>query len=427
MKAAPPRATKRPLATIRVGLWGRLGSGNYGNDGTFEALVGFLQGHVPQAGLDCLCTGPEVVAARYGMPAADLHWDHGGHPGGRGPAGLPRRVLRIALGALVDGSRTVRWVSHHSMVIVPGTGILEGSLPVRPWQGPWVLFCLSLAGRLHRVPVVLLSVGASPIRGRLSRWLTVAATRMATHRTYRDEYSRDVMQQMGAGAAAADRVFPDMAFALPLPPALPDTGDTTVGVGVMAWYGANSDRRSREALHERYVSVIREFLTWLLTSGYQIRLFTGDDEDNAVAERLRADVLGQLPDADTRRIAFEPVSSLTDLMAQVSGVRIMVGARYHNVVCGLRCAVPTIATAYSDKHRVLMESFEQGAFCLDIRTLDAAALRDAFRELDQQRARSRAQLRRAATSASQDVFCQFQELAATLRVADGDGRPPDVP
>lgn len=62
---------------VRVGVFGLLGSGNLGNDGSLEAVLGYLRADHPDAAVDALCGGPEVVATRYRIPATRLHWYRG--------------------------------------------------------------------------------------------------------------------------------------------------------------------------------------------------------------------------------------------------------------------------------------------------------------------------------------------------------------
>ena len=59
---------------VRGGVFGLLGSGNLGNDGSLEALLRYLRAEHPQAVVDALCGGPEAVTARFGIPATRL--DH---------------------------------------------------------------------------------------------------------------------------------------------------------------------------------------------------------------------------------------------------------------------------------------------------------------------------------------------------------------
>ena len=67
--------------------------------------------------------------------------------------------------------RTASWVRRHDVVIVPGAGVLEASLPLWPWGMPYAMFLLSASGRLFGTKVALVSVGAGIINQRATRWL----------------------------------------------------------------------------------------------------------------------------------------------------------------------------------------------------------------------------------------------------------------
>lgn len=169
----------RATAAPRVGLFGLLGQGNLGNDGSLEAVLGYLRAEHPDAILDALCSGPEVVTARYGIPAADLHWYHPDRQRASGKTALLRRGLGLAAGLAMDTFRTASWVRRHDVVVVPGMGVLEVTVPLRPWQTPYSMFLLSASGRLFHTKVALLSVGTNVINERLMRWLVTAAARLA--------------------------------------------------------------------------------------------------------------------------------------------------------------------------------------------------------------------------------------------------------
>jgi polysaccharide pyruvyl transferase WcaK-like protein len=198
---------------VRVGVFGLLGSGNIGNDGSLEAVLGYLRAEHPEAVVDALCGGPEVVAARYGIPATRLHWYRGEYR----TASRAGAIAGKGLGKLVDAVRTAAWVRRHDVVIVPGMGVLEATLPLRPWGFPYSLFLLCASGRLLRSRVALVGVGAAPIGDRPTRALVRWSARLATYRSYRDAMSRDAMRAMGVNTAR-DEVYPDLAFALPTPP-----------------------------------------------------------------------------------------------------------------------------------------------------------------------------------------------------------------
>ncbi|MGH3824499.1 MAG: polysaccharide pyruvyl transferase family protein, partial [Pseudonocardiaceae bacterium] len=279
-----------------MGLFGILGSGNLGNDGSLDAVVTFLRDRHPEAELGFLCMGPEQITARYGAAATCLQWYevHAGTAAGR------RAVLLKVVGKVFDPFRTLAWVRHHDVVIVPGMGVLETTLPLRPWATPYSLFWLCAASRLVGVKVALVSVGANVVRQRLTRWLFVASAQLAHYRSYRDTLSREAMREMGVDVTS-DEVYPDLAFALPVPPAAV-AGTGVVGVGVMAYYGDNDDRARASEIHRAYLDTMKRFVRWLVDDGRQVRLFTGDPVDGIVITEILADLRAHRPGLDSSRV-----------------------------------------------------------------------------------------------------------------------------
>ena len=121
-----------------MGLFGVIGTSNIGNEGMLEAVVNWLRTDHPEAIIDFMCTGPERVKARYGAPAIPLGW-YQKHERAPGVAAI---VLRT-LGKGFDAFRVASWVRKHDVVIVPGAGVLEATLPVGPWWYPYAMFLVS--------------------------------------------------------------------------------------------------------------------------------------------------------------------------------------------------------------------------------------------------------------------------------------------
>ena len=251
----------------RVGFFGLLGSGNLGNDGSFEAVLRRLRVHHPEAVLDAMCMGPERMSSYYGVPAIPLHWSTGRVDR---VSGTSARVVWM-LGKVIDAWRTFSWVRRHDVVVVAGAGVLENSLPMRATGVPYSVFLLCASGKLARTRVALLSVGATKIRQRPTRWLRDTAARLAYYRSYRDTVSREVMQESGS-FAAHDPVYTDLVFSLPAPPSSP-TGDTRlVGVGIMAFFGSADDRHNGQLIHKRYIDAMTQI--HLLVGGPRLRCST---------------------------------------------------------------------------------------------------------------------------------------------------------
>ncbi|GHF81187.1 polysaccharide pyruvyl transferase family protein [Streptomyces filamentosus] len=387
----------------RVGVFGLLGSGNLGNDGSLEALLGHLRAARPDAVVDALCGGPEAVTERYGIPATRLHWYRGEYR----TASRAGAVAGKGLGKLVDAVRTAAWVRRHDVVVVPGMGVLEATLPLRPWGFPYALFLLCAAGRLTGTPVALVGVGAAPIADRATRALVRRAARLAAYRSYRDEPSRDAMRAMGVDTAR-DAVHPDLAFALPAPAASPPAPPSaspsgTVCVGVMDFHGGNDDRARAGEIHRRYVDGTTRLVRALVAEGRPVRLLTGDACDAAVVTAI-------LDAVDSPLVTASGAASLAELTAEAAAADAVVATRYHNLVCALKAGTPTLSLSYAAKSDALMERMGLGAYRHPAREADAGRLLEQFRELE----RNAPELRRVLAERNATVSRQLHDFLNAL-------------
>jgi polysaccharide pyruvyl transferase WcaK-like protein len=392
----------------RVGLFGILGTDNMGNEGCLDAVVTWLKRDHPDAVVDFMCVGPEKVRARYGTPAIPMNWYQERENAPR----VTALALKV-LGKGIDAYRVASWTRKHDVVIVPGAGVLEITLPAGPWWYPYAMFLLSASGRVFGTKVALVSVGAGGARERLTRGFVTTAAKLAFYRSYRDPGSYEAMRRAGVDVTN-DPVYPDLVFALPVPSAGP--GDPlTVGIGVMAYYGANEDRGRAAEVHASYLEKIKRFARWLAENGYRIRLFPGDNLwDDTVVEEVLADLRAHRPDLEPMRVAAGAVSSLQDLMQEMAPVGTVVGIRYHNVVCALKLGKPTVSLSYASKHDLLMADMGLSDFCLPAMTFDVDRLIERFTEL---RSRSGELIRTMAdrnAEKARQLDQQFAELSSLL-------------
>ncbi|MFG2545270.1 polysaccharide pyruvyl transferase family protein [Streptomyces sp. NPDC048594] len=398
---------------VRVGLFGLFGSGNVGNDGSLEAALGYLRAEHPEAVVDALCGGPEDVDRRYGIPATRLNWYSGEYR----TASRAGAIAAKGLGKLVDAVRTAVWVRRHDVVIVPGTGVLEATLPLRPWGFPYSLFLLCATGRLFGTRVALVGVGAATIGRRATRVLTRWSARLAAYRSFRDDMSRDAMRTMGVDTSR-DEVYEDLAFALPTPAtSAPPAPPGTVCVGVMDFHGSNDDRARADEIHRRYLDGTTRFVKALVAEGRPVRLITGDELDLPVAD-------GIVDAVDSPLVTVAETASLADLMKETSAADTVVATRYHNLVCALKVGTPTLALSYSAKSDALMARMGLAPYCHPAREVDAEHLLEQFRELEKRSAELRPALAERKEAAVRRLERQFTVLTATLFPSTGNADAP---
>ena len=412
---------RRPWRTAapRVGLFGKLGSGNIGNDASMEAVLEYLKSDHPDAIVDIMCTGPKSVSGRYGLPATPLFW-YQGHSQTNFP--VPSVVVK-ALGKGIDAFRTAAWVRRHDVVIVPGMGVLETSLPLPTWEFPYAMFLLGLSGRLFGTRVALVSVGAGVIEHRLTRWLFNTAARLAYYRSFRNTGSRDAMSRRGLDTAQ-DHVYPDLAFALP---ALTfERGNANVVcVGVMEYHGSNDDRAHADEIRSSYVGGMKRFVRWLVDNDRKVVLLIGDTNgsDQAVIDEILTDLRESRPNLDPTQVVAQPVVSFADIMRAIQPAGSVVAIRFHNVLGALKLCKPTIAIGYSPKHEALMTEMGVSRFCQPVHPFDFDLLIQRFAELEtnpEQLAQTLAEHNGANNRLLEE---QFAELSAVLFPAAKARRP----
>jgi polysaccharide pyruvyl transferase WcaK-like protein len=413
-------------AAPRVGIFGKVGAGNIGNDASMEAILGYLHAHHPDAIVDTMCTGPEVVRARYGVEAVPLFW----HLKFNRVSGVTGTMLK-SVGKGIDVFRTASWVRRHDVVIVPGAGVLEASLPMIPRGFPYALFLLSVSGRMFGTKVGMVSVGAGAVNQPLTRWLFNSAARLAFYRSYRDPGAREAMRKRGLDVSR-DNVYPDLAFSLPAPQGVtPD--EQTVAVGVMAYYGTNDDRKQADEIYTQYVNGMKRFVRWLVENDRKVILLVGDTNgsDGSVVQEILADLRIKRPDLDPSAVTAATVSSYADVMQVLLPVNTVVAIRYHNILCALKLSKPTISIGYSPKHDVLMADMGLAEFCHDVNTLDIDQLIKMYSELEHRSAELRRTLTERNAIKIRLVDDLFAELSARLfpsaePVPAGNEREPAV-
>lgn len=380
-----------------VGLFGQIGTGNFGNDGSLESMVRFLRRVAPQERLLCICAEPAVVQKAFGLDAVPIY-----HKPRSSIRGGDRTFVRKVAGKATLWLHAVRHLRRLKVLIVPGMGVLD-DFGVNPLGWPHDLFSWCILGRLMGVKVVFASIGAGPIPHPLSRWFMKSAARAAHYRSYRDTVSKAFMESIGFDARS-DPIYPDIAFSLPAPPSTYRTEDEgrrlTIGVGVMTYLGWRNDGARGGQTYNNYLQKMVSFVVWLLDSGHAVRVVMGDNADRRAVDDLFREVRSRVPDRAEASIVFAPAQTLYDVMVQMADTDIVVATRYHNVVCALRIGKPTISIGYADKNDALLAEMGLSAFCQHIERLDVELLKAQTTRLVSERATFERKIR--------DVQKQFQ-------------------
>ena len=254
------------------------------------------------------------------------------------------------------------------MLIVAGTGLVSDAYGLRGW-GPYSLFKWSLLAKMRGCKLLFVSVGAGPIYGHLGRVLVRASLALADFRSYRDASSLHYLNSIGF-ATTTDRVYPDLAFSLPLA-VIPlhsnrGTRRPVVGVGVMLYAGKYSVEKPSITIYRNYLENLLILVRWLLESEYDVRLLIGDLCDRPATEEFKCLLRERLQEYDDSRIIDEDVTSVDQLLSQLEGTELVVATRFHNVLLALLNNKPVVAISFHHKVTSLMNAMGLSNYCLDI-------------------------------------------------------------
>jgi polysaccharide pyruvyl transferase WcaK-like protein len=271
-----------------------------------------------------------------------------------------------------------------------------------------------------------LSVGAGPVDRSMSRWLITRGLRMARYRSYRDEDSKRYVGRMGFDSSR-DAVYPDLVFGLSAqslpPPGAADARTKVVGLGLKNYSGSgdgNADEGSRQ-----YLEMMAEFVSWLGTRGYAVRLLIGDVQyDEQVRRDLLAKVESRSAGEARPRVLMQNVPTVSELIRQLDECDVIISPRLHNLILALMLEKPVIALNDLPKVKSLLDGLQLSEYCLPIDTLDAKGLRDCFLGLESRLTELKTHIRTRVESYRQAVERQYAVVFDDSRLAVGHGSLP---
>jgi polysaccharide pyruvyl transferase WcaK-like protein len=409
----------------KISLFGHFGAGNFGNESTLQAMLYHLRRLMPAAEISCICSAPDIVAADYKIATLPINavvvqpWN------------IRNPLVRLARKALIGiPSELYRWLKgiktlwHTDALIVVGTGLLTDAFGIQGW-GPYSMFKWSVIAKLCGCRLMFVSVGAGPLERCTGRLLIKSALSLADFRSYRDEATLAYLRDIGL-RSRGDRVYPDLAFSLPAPPANRDAAKRprpVVGLGVMLYGAMYGIEKTTSAHYAGYVETLAGFAQWLLNRDYDIRLLKGDLSDPTVAMEFKALLKDRFGFDDDHRIIDDPIQSVDDLLAQLAASDLVVATRFHNVLLALFLNKPCISISFHHKCSSLMKQMGLGEYSQDIRNLNTETLIEQFCQLEKNADSLTQLLQRKVTECREALEDQYCLITNDLRLGQGTETP----
>lgn len=387
------KGNNRRSGHLKIAFFGNFGQNNLGNDSTFRAILYHFRRLAPDADFNCICTGPERIAAAHSITAIPCRADVVKPWAFHSP--LARLARKLAVGVPIELYRWLQGLKTlwgTDALITPGTGLLTDAHTLFHW-GPYDMFRWSVSAKVCRCKLFFVSVGAGPVYSRIGRFFIRAALSLADFRSYRDESTQRYLKGIGF-RAGNDRVYPDLVFSLPeavIPRDCESKGRRlVVGLGLMVKSGRYSverlddfnDAKATNAIYAAYLDTLVEFVKWLLAHEYNVRLLIGDFADTSATQDFRSLLRERSATHDEERIIDEPVESVEDLLSQIAATDLVVATRFHNVLLSLLLNKPVLAISFHHKCSSLMSQMGMSEYCQDIQQLNADKLIEQFCRLE---------------------------------------------
>lgn len=301
--------------------------------------------------------------------------------------GSVKRSFIVGFGEIRHAVKSYRILKGLDLLIVSGGGQLD-EIWGGPWGHPYTLFKWAIIAKMAGTKFLFLSVGTCALDSRLSSLLIKWALQLADYRSYRDHYSKKLLENMHF--TKDDPIFPDLAFSFSTngikKPFNGRECRLVVGISPMAYCDPRVWPKKDLISYETYIKKLTCFVSWLIRENYAVMFFPSQiNHDPPVIE----DIIGLLRKneflSSQSEIICEPVLTLNDLMLQISATDIVITSRLHGVILSYLLNKPAIAISYEKKVDVLMEDMEQTDYCLDINDFDLGSLIDRLKLLESNR------------------------------------------
>ena len=238
-----PAEMNRIQAMRRIGIFGHVGNGNLGDEAIIAAVIQNIKRRVPSAEICGFTTNPADTRDRHkvvafpilrvqntaqmrGAPAiTEVSEGREGFTARLKTKLKKYRLLYALLRGMKDSFlivsgmiaelkfliRCYRNVKGTDLFIVAGSQQLIDYVG-GPWEHSYNVFKWVLLAKISKAKIVFLSVGAGPVRSALGKFFVKNSLSLASYRSYRDETSRKLVQELGI--SGEDGVFPDLAYSL---------------------------------------------------------------------------------------------------------------------------------------------------------------------------------------------------------------------
>lgn len=403
------RGASAQLPPPRIGVLGRYGSVNLGNNASLACLVQEVRARLPEADIEAICHRPEGVDPGLHVSTRALRPPR---PTSRTFLGVNRASWHV-VGAMLEVRSVLRASRDIDALLVGGTGVVDDFGGTRPAALLLPIAEWSAGVRLRRGRVEWINVGAGPMSSLRGRVVAAVSARLATRRSYRDIASQAFMHSLHVGSAT-DEVHCDIVFSLTTPRELTtERLSPSVVIAVMDYRGWTPGPASEE-IRNRYLSALADLVLWAYDRGCAVELVQADGTDRAALETLTC--LLEETGVPSGYWTTRTFDTMEKFVRGLGGKDVVVVTRYHALVAAMLAGVAPVSLSYTGKSDDLLSRAGLGGDSQPIESVNADLLARqvtrAIRDRDMKVAMCQAQVERFA----HDLQDQMDHLARRIAI-----------
>jgi polysaccharide pyruvyl transferase WcaK-like protein len=370
----------------KIAIFGYFGAGNLGDEAVVGVLLKKIRQRHPNVEIIGICLDPENTEKNQKIRAFPLRR----LPGKNSSGGIdlsPSIWKKISRRLSILMPAEIRFLIHSykllkgvDAVIVGGSGQLvdnEGGAlnhPYNHYKWSWLT-------KLVGAKFMFLSVGAGPLFTGLGKWFIKKSLLMASYRSFRDDYSRQLVESLGV--KENNIVCPDQAFSIDIAPdrmnLKTDHARVVVGLAPIAYKDPRHWPEINPAQYQEYVEKMAEFTQWLIETNHHVLFFhTQVNGDDFVIPDIKDALAKRMPGNSDAHVSEHPVKWYTDAFEAIAKTDLIVASRFHAVIFSYVMNRPVAAVSYDRKINNAMASVGQGDFALPIATFTVEQLQEKF-------------------------------------------------
>lgn len=383
----------------RVGLLGHYGQNNLGDEAIIWSTIQNLRERIPDIELVGVSMNPEDSRRRFGIEAFPVRYiktNLSNKKNIRANSDTPDvkesgliQVIRHTIPQKIKGMVPMRTkmsangffyllrnlaaevqfiyksrdlLKTLDALIICGSGQIEDFSG--PWRYPYTILKWVLLAKSVNKKVLVVSVGAGPPSRKLSYWMYKKALRRADYLSYRDLWSKNVLESHISRLNG--KVFPDLANSLKTKSVNGYKGGSkVVAINPMPAFDSTLMKGAGNSVFENYVNNIAALSNHALERGFKVHFFNSHPKDLTAIEKV-LEQLKLLTDSNLDKLTIKRSNTVQDLVNTISEADLILPTRFHATMLPLLLGRPVLGLCYHDKSKALLEEVGLGEYYVDI-------------------------------------------------------------